>query len=292
MNRVLAMIAVLLLLVTACGSEEGERTSSRTSPSPAATGATASPGAAGTTEDGATAAPDGRSDGTDGDTDGGDAQQPQATSKPVQPAPEGGVNQPPTGTYTYDLSGTYQDPTMVSEKSYDSDDRLIQELSRSGNTYTGKSRTNSEDDNMTSTQRTRWESDKVLLTYLAVSAPPFVDFECTITPPVEFLHIPMKAETFPKQQWNNEQDDCSGSLELTVVGKEDIKDATGKTWTTWKIDNTTSYRFSGGLQGTLTGTAWFSPDLGTMIKADERNEGTAGQGDFHSHQVTLLRKHP
>ncbi len=115
---------------------------------------------------------------------------------------------------------------------------------------------------------------------------------------MEILHVPVKAETFPAQEWSSEN--CEGTTNITVVGQEDTQDANGNTWSTWKIEQETDYTFRSG-QGTATGTlqttTWFSPDLGNGVRSHDRNDGEfknqTGTGQqFSSDTTTTLKNHP
>jgi hypothetical protein len=289
MRRPLTALACLFVLLSACGNDGATRTSG-SSPAPGQTtavtdeaaGATPEAGSA-TTDPGASGAPKATAPGGPGGTS-------TATPAPVSTAQPGRVNRPRTGRYIYDLSGSQSNPFTVGEEPYPPDSRMFVELTASGDEYTSKTTTNA--DQTETTEKARWEQDRVLLTYLAVRVPNIANFQCTITPPVQILKMPMAAGAFPTQRFENTKDNCSGTVDINVIGQEDAKDATGKVWKTWKISNSTTYTFQGGFQGKASGFIWMAPDLGTVVRADERNEGRFEGGTFKSHNVTVLRQRP
>lgn len=303
MKRTLALLSLLLLALAACGGDDPASTGARGG-SPTPSGATTAPTPTEEVEespDDATATPtaapeEGSNEGAgeDGDTDGGGSDGPEPRSE-QQSADDGGVNPPKTGDYVYDLDGTTSDPFNPAGRDYPDDTTATVEVSKDGDVYSSKT-TNSEDPGA-STSRVRWEADRALLLFTKQERPG-VSFSCTFEPPVEILRVPMKAETFPTQEWSS--DSCEGTTDITVVGQEDVQDANGETWSTWKIEQETDYTFRGE-QGTATGTlrttTWFSPDLGNEVRSHDRNDGEfknqTGTGqEFHSDTTITLKSHP
>lgn len=296
MRRSIALTALLLLALAACGGGEETTSTSARGGSPTPTGATATPEATeGAEEDTpAPADPGTTGDGAGDAGDSGDVGETGEDPPPPPEAPEGEVNRPKTGKYVYDLEGTRKNPFCPAGCEYPDDATRTTEISADGDVYTAKA-TNSEEAGST-TSRARWESNRVLLLFTKIEGP--VQFSCTFEPPVEILHMPVKAETFPAQPWSS--DDCEGTTKITVVAEEDVQDANGKTWPTWKIEQETDYRFEGD-QGTASGktrsTTWLSPDLGTAVKSHERNDGefagqTGTRSPIDSDTTTTLKRHP
>lgn len=307
MKRSIALLSLLLLTMAACGGGDDAASTSARGASPTPTDATATPTPTDEDEEsdgGSTApptsAPDDDSSGDAGaggqedDPAGNDAGDGSGSQQP-QAAGEGQVNRPATGDYVYDLDGTTTDPFNPAGREYPDDATQTVEVSRDGDVYSSKT-TNSEESGA-STTRVRWEADRALL-LMTKQEQPGVTFSCTFEPPVEILHIPIRAETFPTQQWSS--DNCEGTTDITVVGEEDVQDANGNTWSTWRIEQETDYTFRSG-QGTATGTlqttTWFSPDLGNGVKSHNQNDGEfknqTGTGqEFHSDTTTTLISHP
>lgn len=304
MKRAIALLTLLLLTAAACGGGDDLDATGARGGSPTPTGATTAPTTAdepdGEDEDPsatATSEPDDGSDdggstpgeGDDGDPDGSDGSDPQ------QAAGEGQVNPPQTGDYVYDLDGTSTDPFNPAGREYPDDATATVELSKDGDVYTSKA-TNSEDPGANTT-RIRRGPDRALLLFTKQERPG-VSFSCTFQPPVEILHIPIRAETFPTQEWSS--DGCEGTTDITVVGKEDVTDANGETWSTWKIEQETDYTFrseQGTATGTIRTTNWLSPDLGTSVKSHDRNDGrfeneTGTSQSFSSDTTVTLKSHP
>ncbi len=286
-RRLLPLLLVLTLGLAACGGDDAGPTAARdATPTPDATddGDTTTPApddgeGGGGPEGDATPAPGGGS--------GGD---PQATPAPVEPAPEGRLNRPRAGRYLYDLEGSRSGPGTVSEQPYGDGARVTIDVSAEGDVYTARSSTNQEQG--ATTNRTRFDAEGVLLEYTRLDSP-FASFECTYTPPVRILRYPLKAETYPAQEWSNS--DCSGSVDIRVTGQAEIQ-AAGRTWTTWVVESVTDYRFGTSVEGRMEGTTWYAPDLGTAVRNDMRNQGTftstGSSQSFSSHQVTTLLQHP
>lgn len=285
MRKALVLVFALLLLGAACGGEdEAELTTTEGTSEPGAT-ETAAP--EGTPKPGGTS-----SGGSGGQATGGSAQQ---TSAPVQPAPEGKINRPRAGTYVYDLDGQASDPLnpAAPPQDYAEDAEATVDVSRDGDINTAQA-SNTESPGVT-TLRSKWEATRVLLLSLKTETP-LGDFNCVFDPPMEIAHIPPKVETFPTQNWKCKGEEGQGKTDIQVVGKETVKDAKGKSWSTWKVlvkTESTSPDFSIKQDD----TRWVSPDLGVEIRSDGKASGSfktqAGTTqNFSATSKTTLNSYP
>jgi hypothetical protein len=279
-KRLMTIAIAFVLLGAGCGREGALTTElaggvtptpvATTTPAatPAATEAAATPTAA------AGAAP----------SPGGDQTQ---TTKP---ASEGGVNTPKDGSYVYTYKGEQTGPTSPSPQRFDGE-RTV-ESSHEGNVYTSES-TNTEQPGRFTT-RTRWEPTRILLLAFK-NENPAGDFNCTFDPPLVIAKIPIKAEKFPTQQLKGTGNFCDGKLDITFERQEPMKDATGRSWSTWRVRVQLQ---AGNQQVTTTSdeTQWFSPELGAEIKTDGTTNGEAqtpgGPQKFSGKSTSVLKSHP
>lgn len=240
-RRVLPIAALALLLFTACPSRSPR--SSRATLNPATTGPAST---LDTTKPGSTS-------------------QPQATAPGVS-AP---VRRPRSGKYVYDLVG--RGTTKVPAGS-----QLTESVSSSGDAYTSDISNNKNSN--TRRIRYKWETDKVLQTSVESTINGRTT-KCTYQPPLEVLHLPIHTEKFPTQRW--ESNECSGQLEFEVFGQEEVDDATGRPWVTWRIEVRDA-------SGRPVETRWFSAELGR----DVRNQSISDVDGVTQQTETVLRSYP
>lgn len=279
-----AAIALSLLVLSACGREgpatedtlaTAEPLSSPTASaeataeaSPGATGAAATraPGAA------ATSAPPGGA----------------ATSAPADTPAPGRFNVPEVGTYVYSYSGTRNDPFNPAGSQQRFSGELTNEVTRGGNVVTTES-TNSESPGRT-TIRTRWSDTKVEMLSLKTESQAG-DFSCEFNPPLLIAKFPVKAETFPKQELKGEGNACNGTLEITYERQEATKDATGRTWNTWRVHVKTTVK-SDQLTITQDETRFVSPDLGVEVRSTGSSKATFSGQNFTQNSTSALKSRP
>ncbi len=171
----------------------------------------------------------------------------------------------------YDLSGEASDPFNPSAppEKFASGASTTSQLRHDGDIVIDES-TSSESAGRTTT-KARWASARVTLVSLTVETPAG-SFACTFKPELVIIHIPIKAEKFPTQNISGDGNACGGKVDITVEGKEDVKDAAGKTWSTWRVKVHTQTD-SGQLKTTNDETRWFSPDLGVQIRQQSNQSG-------------------
>ena len=166
------------------------------------------------------------------------------------------MSRPRPGNYVYSFFGLGQ--TSVPQGT-----ELVERVSVSGDEYTIDI-TNNLNAN-TRRVRLRWEANRVL----QLSNETVIQGQrrsCTFDPPLEILHIPIKAETFETQ--TSEAELCPSSTDIRVVGRERIEDVNNRIWTTWIIEMQM-------LEGdrVTTDTHWLSPELGRDVRIESRVEG-------------------
>ena len=277
-KQMLVAVIALGFVLVACGREGGDvsqLTQSTATPRATATAAaTATPAASATPE--ATAA--------------GTAA-PAATQAPAGEVPQataGQVNRPKAGRYVYDLSGEGKGPFDPSPRPIPSGAQTTTRISRNGDINTDETTSSQEAGRIVA--KTRWEPSKVsLISYTLESSGR--TFACTFNPPVVILNIPIKAETFPTQNLNGEGNACGGTLDITVEGKENVKDATGRTWSTWRVKVRQQVKNT-QLETMMDDTRWVSPDLGTTIRTQSNQNGSSQGVTFSSKTTSVLRSHP
>ncbi len=128
--------------------------------------------------------------------------------------------------------------------------------------------------------RYRWESKRVeqLSNETIILG---VSRTCVYQPPVEILHLPIRREDYKEQTPQGAA--CERIIEVSVVGTEGVKDATGRVWTTWIIN----FHSEGGGRA-LDETRWFSPELGVNIRVESSSETSGARNET----AQVLRSHP
>lgn len=289
MRKLIVLLSVFTLLAGACGGgDEGELTTTQGTARPEAT-SEAEPEP--TAEQGGDAADEGE---PEAQTDeGGD--QPESTQAPAEPQGSSGVNPPSDGTYAYDLEGSMTDTFNPAgpPREYSADAEAIVDVTHSGDVYTLES-SNTENPGV-STTKLKWESSRVLLLSLKMETGGG-DFGCVFDPPIVATKLPPAPEAYATQDWQCKDSEGSGSTDITIVGQEDVTDAKGQTWSTWKAETHSEFNY-GEVSGVLDITRWTSPELGTDIRTVENSEGEfelgAGQTQsFTSESRTVLKRHP
>lgn len=285
-KRPVIAVAALLILAAGCGQEGTiipDLTAGRGTPAPGATNAPeASPGA--TTAADATATP------AAGQATSAPTTAPQAQT--TKPAAEGGVNAPKDGSYVYTYSGESDDPFNPTAPPQKFDGELTVDISHQGNVYTSE-QTNTETPGRFTT-RTRWEADRILLLSFKTETSGG-DFSCTFDPPLLIAKIPIRPETFPTQNFKGTGNACQGKLDITVEGQETVKDATGRSWETWRA----RIRLQAGNEqftNTTDQKQWLSPELGVEVRTDGTSHGeirtAGGSQTFDGKAASALKRHP
>jgi hypothetical protein len=281
MNKRMLIAAVALgFVLVACGRESYDTldVGGSTRPTPSATStpkATTTPAASATPVATATAA---------------GAAATQAPSGEVPKAAEGQINRPKAGRYVYDLTGEQTNPLNPSappEKFAPGAQTTLQ-TSHQGNVTTDES-TSSEQAGR-AVYKSRWESTKVSLLSINLESQAG-SLNCTFDPPLVIVHIPIKPEKFPTQSLKGSGNACNGKVDITVEGRENVKDATGRSWSTWRVKVRQEVKTD---QLTTVGDEirWFSPDLGTQVRTQVTQNGTYSGLNFASKSNTVLRSRP
>jgi hypothetical protein len=288
MRKLIVLLAVLALVAAACGGgdDEAELATRAATPTPAAEDAP-EPGE----ENGETPAP-GEQPGTGtGDEPEGSVTDPEAVPPAAEP---GQPNRPRAGTYVYDLSGQASDPLNPAgpPRSFPDDAEVQSEISWDGDIQTVVT-TNSEAPGRTTT-RWRWSADR--LEFLSIRTQmPGGDFGCVFEPPILAANFPIQTGSLPDQSWGCEDSDGSGETSITIEGQEDVQDANGQTWSTWRVSTSTQFDF-GQVRGNQESTSWMSPDLGVDIRSEGSQDGEfggpVGAQSFASEQQTALKRYP
>jgi hypothetical protein len=275
------LIAAFFLLAVACGGgkKEANLNNALTSASPGTTAATvtsAVPGTKASTAPATSVVP---------------AAQGPTNSQP-KPAAQGGVNLPKDGKYLYTLEGESTDPTNPSAAPRPYKGTLTKQYSHSGNVVTEEQTTDQSPGRQT--QRTRWESDKIVLLSVKVDSPQGT-FSCAFDPPLLVAHLPLHPETIPTQHFKGSGNACTGTLDVQVIRKEAVKDANGKSWSAWRIHIKTSTK-SGQFSLAADGTRWQAPEIGVDVRNVGSSSGQIGTGPtapkFRGTATAALKTYP
>jgi hypothetical protein len=284
-RRAIAIAVAALLLLAACGREgvPGEVSSlGDASPSPSASATAAASATPSATKKAAAASA----------TPSATAAAPQASAGASETASPGTFRRPTGGRYTYSYEGEGTDPTNPAGPERSFEGKRYTEVSHSANDYTFVG-TNSEDTTR-STTKTRWSSTKVELTYIEIQTQ-VGTFKCKFDPPLVITRFPVKPETYPSQTFKGEGNACDGKLEITVVKREQAKDATGKSWDAWQVKVHTETR-SSNFDITTDETRWVAPDLGIEVRSNANSNGNfkigASSGKINNTTVSVLEKYP
>lgn len=181
------------------------------------------------------------------------------------------VKRPRPGEYVYSFFGR-------GETSVPAGTELREQISQSGDGYTIEI-TNNRNEN-TRRVELRWESDHVL----QMSNETVIGGQrrtCRYDPPLEILRVPIQAEAFETQA--SEGEFCEDTVDIGVLGREEIEDANERKWSVWIIE----VQLVSGEDAT-TETQWFSPELGRPIRIETRSAGP----NATNRTGQLLKKHP
>jgi len=285
MRKALLTTVALALVLAACGKAKetnlnlGVSSASPGTTSSAAPGETTAPKSS--SAPGATKAPSSSS--SSSSTSGSKG----STTTP-KPAPPGGANTPKDGTYDYRADGSVT--SNGSNPQNYSNQTVTADISHSGNVYTTKQTTQQ----ATTTSKDQWTSTKILFQSVEISSP-YGTFSCTYNPALTIAKFPTKPETFPQQHLSGSGNACGGTLDIQVLDKENVVDASGHTWSAWKIHVKINSQFKyNGTPVTAQSDEmrWFSPDLGVEVKSIANGSNTSPLGKTTSKTTTVLKSHP
>jgi len=280
-KSVLVAVAIAMLLA-ACGKAKqsnvtlGETSSSPGASTSAAPGSSKAPKAS--AAPGTTKAPSASSSSSSGTKN-------VTTPKP---ASQGGANPPKDGTYTYRTDGNSNSP-QTGPQTY-TNQTVTSKISHSGNVYSTAQSTNQG----TSTSKNQWTSTEVLFLSININSP-YGTFSCTYNPPLVITKFPTKPETFPQQKLDGSGNACGGTLDISVLRKENVTDAAGHTWSAWlyHVKITSSFTYNGApVTSKSDEMRWFSPDIGVQVKSVADTTMTSALGTTTGHSTTLLKTRP
>jgi hypothetical protein len=288
-RKFLVPAVTLLMLAAACGG--GKKESSLTNNQ----GASASPGAAASSQPGkaaGSAKPGAKTSAgaTASKPAAGATQSGGATTKVVA----GGYPPPKDGSYVYRADGSSTNPFSPpnSPPQKFSNETVTQKVSHSGNVVTTEQTTSMSAG--TSTQKTRWEADRVLLLSVNTSTPQG-DYGCTFNPPLLITKFPVKPGTIPTQKFKGSGNACSGSLDITIVKREATTDANGKSWDTWRVQVKTTAN-AGQFTQSSNETRWVAPAISSEIRStgnsDVKITGAGGSQTAHQTLTIALKSYP
>lgn len=214
---------------------------------------------------------------------------------PASPSPRqrlsGEITPPQPGTYVYDLTASSIDPDDPDAPDRRVEGEQSETISVEGDVYSSEI-TIEGNPGFVTVIRTRWEERSVLLLSSETTTPD-ASSRCTFEPPVEIVHLPTREERFPTQEWDGPG--CQGRTDITVLGAQTVRDATGRAWATWKFEVRTETTSPGG-SVVETETRWLSPELGRDVRTDRIADGErsspTGTRRFHNATQTVLKSNP
>jgi hypothetical protein len=284
MKKAVLVAVAFALVLAACGKEKRSTVDLGGTPSATAT-SSAEPGASAPAAS-ASAGPVTTSKAASGSTSSGGS-----TASTPKPAAQGGTNPPKDGSYVYRVDGEGTSPFNPTPQKFTNETRT-DKSSHSGNVYTTETTTSIQAGK--STIRARWEATKVSLLSIVIESQ-IGTLSCDYTPKPVIAHIPAKVETFPQQPLTGNGNACGGTIDISVLRKENAKDASGKTWSTWlfEIKINSKFTYNGQpITNTSDDKRWISPDLGTEIKTDTTSSTQFGANKSNSHTTSVLKSHP
>jgi len=231
--------------------------------------------------------------GTSQATDDAGATPARATPAGVKAAKEGTVNLPKEGTYVYDYESERRNaatPNATPQRS-SSDAELSSKVTVNRDVVTIADQTT--EGPAVATVKRRHADDGVYELSFETRAPQGTP-GCTFENPIKILPIPLKEEALDSQSFEGDGTSCDGERKVTIEGPEDVKDADGAAWSTWRIVMVNTVRTTSGLSSRSTLTLWFSPDLGKEVKAESVAEtlDADGQVAARGESTQLLKSYP
>jgi hypothetical protein len=140
----------------------------------------------------------------------------------------------------------------------------------------------------------RWESNRILLTYIKAETPQG-DYTCTFNPPLVIAHFPLHAETIPTQNFKGQGNACNGTLDISIVKQEQAKDATGRSWSAWRVRVRTQSN-AGQFTQKSDDTRWVAPAIAMEVRTqgttDLSIKGAGGTQSSHGSEQTALKSYP
>jgi hypothetical protein len=214
-----------------------------------------------------------------------------ATPRGVKAAKKGTVNVPKEGTYLYDYESERTSATTPNATPQRTDAELSSKVTVSRDVVTVEDKT-SENPAVATVQR-RFADDGVYELSFRTKFPQGTS-SCTFDEPTKVLPIPLKDAKMPDQSLAGDGSSCNGERDVTVEGPQSIKDADGVTWTTWRIEMTTTVKSPTGITSRNTLKTWFSPDLGKEIRAQSVAENLTADGQVaaRGESTQLLKSYP
>lgn len=289
MRKSLIALVVVMLLASACGGGKKESTLTGSS------GPEASAGAAASAAPGKSAAPakSGGSKPASGASSAGSSSAGTTAAAPKPKVVAGGYAQPKNGKYVYNLSGESTNPfNPAAPPQKFENETLTKSVSNNGNVVTTEQSTSTQAGK--STQKTRWESNRILLLSVATQTPQG-DFSCEFNPPLVIAHFPVHPETFPTQNFKGSGNACNGKLDIQIVRRESAKDANGKSWDAWRVRVQTQAS-AGQFTQTSDDTRWVAPVLAEEVATSGtftyKISGTGGAQSGHGSTSSKLKSYP
>lgn len=220
---------------------------------------------------------------------------PTGEGKPddVPVAPEDGANRPEEGTYLYRYESEVTNastPDATPRRSKD-DAVLTSEVTVDGEVVTIAERTT--EGKAVATVVRRYTDEAIVEESFETEAPQGSS-GCDLSDPITVIPFPLEATDVPTERFSGEGSSCDGERTVEVIGQEEVTDAEGRAWSTWKIVTENVVRSGVGVTSRSELTTWFSPALGKEIKSESVVESINAEGQVgaRGETSTLLVSYP
>jgi hypothetical protein len=177
----------------------------------------------------------------------------------VEPAPAGEVNDPPLGTYVYELRGTTETegsaPVSFSSQQQTTVSRVLGTTSRRPlGPYPALT-------TRESLRRGDWRIEVVSFEDLIELA----EYRCAFNPPLPVIPVSPRAHRVPIRPLRGAGNLCNGSFDSVVAAQRSVQDAGGRSWNTWEV-RTRFHANTDGYWVTEWQTRYYSPHLGVDVR--------------------------
>lgn len=210
----------------------------------------------------------------------------------VSPAEPGRVNVPAEGAYVYDYESqaTNAATPEATPRRSSLGAELTSEVSLADDVVTIAQQTT--EGPAVATTQNRYDEDGVYELSYETRAGDAAS-GCEFSTPIRTVPVPLEETELDAQPFDGTGAGCDGERTVVVQGEEDVRDAEGVTWSTWRIEVTNIVR-STGLTSQSTLTRWFSADLGTDIRTSSVVESIDPEGRVttRGETSTVLKSHP
>lgn len=211
----------------------------------------------------------------------------------IDEAPEDGLNVPKAGDYVYDYESRVTNnatPDATPRRSAP-DAELTSTVTVDGDVVAIAEKT-TEGDAVATVER-RFDDDAIVELSFETKTPQGRS-GCDLSDPITVAPIPLEADELDTQRFEGDGQACDGERTVAVEGRENVEDADGVTWSTWRIVTENVVRSEFGVTARNELTMWLSPDLGKEIRTRGVVENVDAEGEVvaRGETETVLKSYP